>query len=204
MPVQYRALAVKRCVDWASPVPPFMTFIIFCRIFTTHDIVSMLEDENVAANIFIEPNDGGVTDEDSGDEDGSGFLNNLSGNQLNAPAELVISGQRFGSLEEAAQSLENPNCSDSQPNNTNSTAHPQAARSLENPNYSDSQPNSTAHPQENEEFEKSSYQPPKWRKNKSLPERNVLFPEADYSKYRDFSPPELFELFLDDELYELG
>ena len=126
---------MKRCVDWASPVPPFMTFIIFCRIFTTHDIVSMLEDENVAANIFIEPNDGGVTDEDSGDEDGVGFLNNLSGNQLNAPAELVISGQRFGSLEEAARSLENPNCSDSQPNNTNSTAHPQAARSLENPNY---------------------------------------------------------------------
>ena len=69
---------MKRCVDWASPVPPFMTFIIFCRIFTTHDIVSMLEDENVAANIFIEPNDGGVTDEDSGDEDGGGFLNNLS------------------------------------------------------------------------------------------------------------------------------
>ena len=84
----------------------------------------MLEDENVAANIFIEPNDGGVTDEDSGDEDGGGFLNNLSGNQLNAPAEFVISGQRFGSLEEAARSLENTNCSDSQPNNA---AHPQSS-----------------------------------------------------------------------------
>ena len=89
----------------------------------------MLEDENVAANIFIEPNDGGVSDEDFGDEDGGGFLNNLSRNQLNAPAELVISGQRFGSLEETARSLENPICSDSQPNNTNSTAHPQAALS---------------------------------------------------------------------------
>ena len=51
----------------------------------------MLEDENVAANIFIEPNGGDVTDEDSGEEDGGGFLNNLSGKQLNAPAELVIS-----------------------------------------------------------------------------------------------------------------
>ena len=31
----------------------------------------------------------------------------------------------------------------------------------------------------------------------------MVFPEADYSKYRDFSPAELFELFFDDELFEL-
>ena len=35
---------------------------------------------------------------------------------------------------------------------------------------------------------------------KSFPEKNMPFPEADYSKYRDFSPAELFELFFDDDL----
>ena len=40
----------------------------------------MQEDENVAANIFIEPNGGDVTDEDSGEEDGGGFLNNYQEN----------------------------------------------------------------------------------------------------------------------------
>ena len=29
------------------------------------------------------------------------------------------------------------------------------------------------------------------------------FPEADYLKYRDFSPAELFELFFDDDLFDL-
>ena len=141
----------------------------------------MLEDENVAANIFIEPNGGDVTDEDSEEEDGGGFLNNLSGKQLNAPAELVISSRRYSSIGASAHSLETPSCSDS------------------HTNISDSIP----HQHENEEPKENSYQTPKWRKNTSFPEVNVVFPEADYSKYRDFSPAELFELFFDDELFEL-
>ena len=34
--------------------------------------MSMLEDENIPAEIYIESNDGEVTDKDSGDEDGGG------------------------------------------------------------------------------------------------------------------------------------
>ena len=48
----------------------------------------MLED-NVAANIFIEPNGGDVTDEDSGEEDGGGFLNNLSEQALSDEERMV-------------------------------------------------------------------------------------------------------------------
>ena len=38
---------------------------------------------------YIELNDGGITDEDSADEDEEGLVNNLSGNQLNVVAEAV-------------------------------------------------------------------------------------------------------------------
>ena len=41
------------------------------------------------AMVYIEPNDGGITDEDFADEDDPGLVNNLSGNQLNAVAEVV-------------------------------------------------------------------------------------------------------------------
>ena len=44
----------------------------------------MIEDENFPAEIYIEPNNGEVTDENSGDEDGKGLLDNLCGNQLYA------------------------------------------------------------------------------------------------------------------------
>ena len=40
--------------------------------------------------MHIVPNDGGITDEDSADEDDEGLIDNLSGNQLNAVAEAVL------------------------------------------------------------------------------------------------------------------
>ena len=48
----------------------------------------MLEDKNFPAKIYIEPKDGEVTDEDSGDVDGEELLDNLCGNQLNALLNL--------------------------------------------------------------------------------------------------------------------
>ena len=116
--------------------------IIFCRFFTTHGIISILEDENVAANIFIKPNDGGVTDEDSGEEDGGGFLSNLSRKQLNATAELFISTQKCSLEETSSHSPETFSCLTSQPNITNSIPKPD----------------------ESEKLRKSSYQTLKWKK----------------------------------------
>ena len=38
---------------------------------------------------YIELNDGGITDEDSADEDNLGLVDNLLGNQFNAVAKAV-------------------------------------------------------------------------------------------------------------------
>ena len=42
------------------------------------------------AIVHIEPNDGGITDEDFAAEDDGGLVDNLSGNQLNAVAEAGL------------------------------------------------------------------------------------------------------------------
>ena len=47
------------------------------------------------------------------------------------------------------------------------------------------------------------YQEPDWKHDILLPVRNPIFPEADYSPYRDFSPAQLVELFFDEEAYDL-
>ena len=53
----------------------------------------MLEDDEdyQSADIFIEPPENALnSDEDSGDEDAGGTLDNLSGNQLRASAEATV------------------------------------------------------------------------------------------------------------------
>ena len=59
---------------------------------TCDEILGILEDENTPATVYIEPNDdvGQLTDEDSGDEDDGGLIDNLSGRQLRAPAKAVF------------------------------------------------------------------------------------------------------------------
>ena len=59
--------------------------------YTCHEIVSILEDEDASAAIFIKPNDGCASDEDSADEDDGGLIDNLPRSQLNAPAEALLS-----------------------------------------------------------------------------------------------------------------
>ena len=55
------------------------------------DVVAMVENgEFVEADIFITPLGGDLTDEDSGDEDGDGMLDNLSSRQLQAEAEVHV------------------------------------------------------------------------------------------------------------------
>ena len=56
-----------------------------------HDVLSALEEEETKAMaiVYTKPNSGGITDEDSADEDDGGLIHNISGNQLNAVAEAV-------------------------------------------------------------------------------------------------------------------
>ena len=57
--------------------------------------MSILENEDASAAIFIEPKNGGCTSEqDSADKGNRGLIDNLSGSQLNAPAEALLSGGR--------------------------------------------------------------------------------------------------------------
>nr|XP_023015669.1 uncharacterized protein LOC111505134 [Leptinotarsa decemlineata] len=51
-------------------------------------------DDLDADQIYIEPpNEGAITDEDSGGEDEGGLVDNSSRNQLNAPVQLVLHGE---------------------------------------------------------------------------------------------------------------
>lgn len=63
------------------------------RTFNVHEAIQMiLEDDTVnQADVYISPPiDGTCSDEDSGDEN-DGIVDNLSGNQLRADAEVVAS-----------------------------------------------------------------------------------------------------------------
>ena len=59
-----------------------------------HEIVSILEDEDALAVIFMKPNDGCASDEDSANENDGGLIDNFCGSQLNAPTEALLSDGR--------------------------------------------------------------------------------------------------------------
>ena len=60
------------------------------QVSDLHNVLSAFKGETSAmAIVYIEFNDGGITDEDSADEDDGGLADNFSGNQLNAVAEAV-------------------------------------------------------------------------------------------------------------------
>ena len=62
-----------------------------CKYLICHDVLSALEEETSdTAVAYIEPYDGGIMDEDSADEGDGGLVDNLSGNQLNPVAEVVL------------------------------------------------------------------------------------------------------------------
>ena len=91
---------------------------------TCYDVLSALEEEETSAMalVYIEPNDGGITDEDSADEDDEGpfglttMIDDLSGNQLNPVTEAVlVDGRRiYNCCEErktvSNQGLQTPRC----------------------------------------------------------------------------------------------
>ena len=68
----------------------FSLLNVRCRYLICHNVLSALEEEiSAMAIVYIAPNNGGIIDEDSADEDDPGLVDNLSGNQLNAVVEAV-------------------------------------------------------------------------------------------------------------------
>ena len=71
----------------------YVCCICFRSSFTVHEVLAILEDRDdvTSADVFITPPaNHDVSDEDSGDEDGGGTINNLNGNQLNATSTATI------------------------------------------------------------------------------------------------------------------
>ena len=70
------------------------TFLFAFFRYTCHEIVPILEEEDAFAAIFTETNDGCASEEDSADEDDGSMIDNLTGSQLNAPTEALLSDGR--------------------------------------------------------------------------------------------------------------
>ena len=113
-----------------------------------------------------------MTDEDSGAEDEGTVFHpeNLSGNQLLAPAVFRVSRD---------DSFDDSEASNDEMDKDTRTEQQKIERRI---------------------VTKTSEQI-KW-KNEVRPQHTLttLFPEANYSKYRDFTVVELFELFFDEEI----
>lgn len=148
---------------------------IFCFSLTVLQLADILEaddfwEDDPVDTVYITPpqvND--FSDEDSGEEDAAGMVDNLSKKQLEAEAEAVtVSGRR----------IESENID---PETDNS----------DDEDYL---------PLSNFVKKKPMKQDLRWIKNRDIHETNTVFPEQNYSNYRNMNAIELLELFLDDEV----
>lgn len=93
---------------------PFCGLPFYILLFFSSGGLTLEEALQIAYNddldvdqIYIEPpNEGAMTDEDSGEEDEGGLVDNLSRNQLNAPAQLVLHGEDDALVEPDTEHVE--------------------------------------------------------------------------------------------------
>ncbi|KAF0724401.1 piggyBac transposable element-derived protein 3-like [Aphis craccivora] len=141
-------------------------------------------------DIFIEPPNPSVdTDEDSGDEDGSGLVDNLSSRQFTANAEIRLGNkERVGNFcNELVQPIDISSTSISthkSPSVETSVLTPELHRKWL-------------------EARKKSKQISRWEKGADFDiERPSSFPKPDYSRYKSMSAIDIFEKFIDTEIIE--
>lgn len=146
---------------------------------TLEEIARILEedDEDVSA-IYIEPPEATInSDEDSTDEDSGGLIGNLSSRQLRAGAETVLAGgRRIGGCDSDEDEAECEEQSNESPNGSSCVEEKSADANLSS---------ST-----------------KW-KNNDLVKSSAIFPDPNFTAYRDLSPVELFELFFNESVIDL-
>ncbi|XP_046408944.1 piggyBac transposable element-derived protein 3-like [Ischnura elegans] len=133
--------------------------------------MQILEDDNIDFDeIYIEPPVvTELSDEDSADEDSGGKVDNLSGRQLRANAEVVVrkSGQESGMSQEICEDVQE--CSVAGP----SRKAPKRCKKGE--------------------------QEAVWDDG-DITVHDRIFPNPDYSMFREASPTTIFELFFDEEV----
>lgn len=119
-----------------------------------------------------------MTDEDSGEEDGAGMVDNLSRNQLSALTEVQI----FENTEEV------PDSETHEINDDSFLTHDADANNTENADMDIA-------------VEKIDYNNIEWIDG-DLQETEYFFPEPNYEIFKTMTPLEMFELFIDDEIIE--
>ncbi|XP_039286653.1 piggyBac transposable element-derived protein 3 isoform X1 [Nilaparvata lugens] len=171
------------------------------------------------AELFVEPPEPNIlSDEDSADEDEGGMIDNLSSRQLAALGEVVLTNNiRMGVGSEIEvpydvmpQELAAHNA-DEQPPSTSISEESTAGSSVE-PSTSGGtsrkrkrlQPDQSQTPTNaSTQFQPTNFSfDRRWKKDDLFTTAHH-FPESDFTKYRDFSPVELFQLFFDEELFDL-
>lgn len=138
------------------------------------EILQELEDdEKDISRLYIEPPVPNVeSDEDSADEDEGGMLDNLTGRQLRAGAEVLFANNARTQLDpelSTDDAEEVDNCKPSK---------------------------------KNEKRKRNQRKQRKWGKH-DLCNSLSHFPECDFSKYRDFNPYELLELFFYEDIFNM-
>ncbi|XP_050295599.1 piggyBac transposable element-derived protein 2-like [Anthonomus grandis grandis] len=145
------------------------------------------EDDELLQNvdeIFVEPPDPNVdSDEDSADEEEGGLICILNGRQLCAPAEIkLVNNDRVG---------ESSSCNESDDNGADHVREPIIPSKLIESNPKTEWIANRLLTKEVAKWIPGDIQP--------MPRQ---FPEPDYSKYKDMSPVNLFELFFDENIYQ--
>ena len=131
-----------------------------------NEVIDILEERDIPdADIFIQPPDNGqFSDEDSGPEDEGGEIDNLTGRQLQAEAEISAR-----------------------------TVPETIGLSPMNEDVHDPQP----------AIDVNLLKKYQWSKQIPTSPYLPVFPQGNYEAYRDFSPMQFFNLFVDDDLFDL-
>nr|CAH7762079.1 unnamed protein product [Callosobruchus chinensis] len=152
----------------------------FERGFTLQEALELAKIDE-AEEIFIEPPDSNVlTDEDSAEEDNGGTLDNLSGNQLRSKVEIKLSNsERIPSAERCEESRKSDPVSEG-----------------ENRSFQAKKVNSV--------MKKINLSEKiRWIEEADLVDSpKTVFPSPNYEPYRNMSPVQIFERFVDDDLLD--
>lgn len=203
-----------------------MTYFCCFRDCTLHDALAALEDDEdlEPSCIFIEPPDPAMhTDEDSADEDQSGLINNLSGRQLSARCEVVLTSNK----NQTSKNSRGTKCSRKVANESLDVSSASrgsgsvrgrgrargrqrggrsGTRGSQNNNAVSEELSQTTSSDDStdddEPLAKKSRSSTRTWLQEDLCESRPIFPDPDYSKFRGKSPIEMLELFLDESFYE--
>lgn len=179
--------------------------------------------------LYIEPPEPAIdSDQDSGDEEGGGFINNLTGRQLNAGCEVVLASTSQSPRQSRSTSRGNARVvPDIQPEAGSSRTLPRGlrasrgrsssrrgrgSRSLGEGRKSLTRPDQFDNSSSNSDDSEAGEPPSKKSKKNNASRRWIdedlvreppMFPEANFSSLRGKSPTEILDLFLGESVYNL-